>query len=136
MEKQPGFHFQSIMLLESSFKRNSIIDFSKNHIPDVTISTNFDRIENELVCNVELDFSVIVNNDPIINCKCKFVGLFEIIGNPIIDVSSFGNINAPSIIFPFIREHVAGISLKAGISPILLPPVNFVEMAENKLGNK
>jgi len=39
--------------------------------------------------------------------------------------SSFPNINAPAIGYPFIRAQVANITLNAGIDPIMLPTINF-----------
>ncbi|MBP6532466.1 MAG: protein-export chaperone SecB [Bacteroidia bacterium] len=131
MEKQPGFQFHSISLLESTFKRQAEIDFQKLQEPHVVISTNFEQSESRLICFLELDFKVAIDQKPLIECNCKFVGVFEIIGTPLLNIENFGTVNAPSILFPFIREHIAGLSLKAGINPILLPPVNFVALAAN-----
>ncbi len=39
--------------------------------------------------------------------------------------SSFANINAPAIAFPFLRSFIQTICVNAGISPIVLPPFNF-----------
>jgi preprotein translocase subunit SecB len=58
-----------------------------------------------------------------------FAGTFQKIGTPTLDIKTFGFINAPSIMFPFVREFLAGLSLKAGLKPILLHPVNFAALA-------
>jgi preprotein translocase subunit SecB len=39
----------------------------------------------------------------------------------------FANINGPAIIYPFIREYMANLAMKGGIT-LFLPPVNFIKM--------
>jgi len=38
-------------------------------------------------------------------------------------------INAPAILFPYIRETIADLTRRAGFKPLHLPPVNFVKYA-------
>ena len=44
-------------------------------------------------------------------------------------IMPFMEINCPAILFPFIRECIADITRRAGFNPLLLPAVNFVEIA-------
>ena|ERR1043166_4789601 len=132
MEEKAGYKFQSLMLLSSEFSRNDEIDFEQESIPEVDINSDFRLADNKIVCIFLLDFHLNVNGNSIVTYKCKFGGVFEIVGTPKLDINTFGNINAPSIMFPFVREHLASTSLKAGINPILLPPVNFVAIYEQK----
>jgi preprotein translocase subunit SecB len=37
-------------------------------------------------------------------------------------------VNCAAILFPFVREAIAELTRKGGIGPILLPPLNFVEL--------
>ena len=56
------------------------------------------------------------------------VGIFECIGeSQLKDYEKFGKINGAAIIFPYIREHITNLSMKAGLGPIILPPVNFTK---------
>ncbi len=82
------------------------------------------------IANLKLTFRIVKNNNEVVNSYCPFAGTFNKIGNPVLDVETFLTINAPSIMFPFVREFLAGISLKAGLQPILLHPVNFAALAE------
>jgi preprotein translocase subunit SecB len=69
-----------------------------------------------------------------VKIKVKMVGIFECIGETELhDFEEFGRINGSAIIFPYIREHIANVSLKAGIGAIILPPINFTK---NKSGNR
>ncbi|MBD0403202.1 protein-export chaperone SecB [Flammeovirga sp. EKP202] len=132
MEKNT-YRLLNIILIESSFKRASNIDFSnkelKNNI-DIDINNNVNK--NLLIVTVSLNFNTTINSETIISSEIKMAGSFEFSEDNSIPLESFGNINAPAIIFPFIREHLSGLSMKAGIQPILLPPVNFVELAKKE----
>ena len=46
-------------------------------------------------------------------------------------IEMLGKINCPAIIFPYIREHSAELTRKAGFPPLLLPVINFVKMAKD-----
>jgi preprotein translocase subunit SecB len=48
------------------------------------------------------------------------------------DVEPIAKINCPAILFPFLRESVADITRRAGFNPLILPPINFVELAKQK----
>ena len=53
------------------------------------------------------------------------IGVFEKYGEPVITDDKFKAVNAPAIIYPFVREHLYNICLRAGIGNVLLPTVNF-----------
>lgn len=67
--------------------------------------------------------------------QATFVGLFEstdVVDDLFIN-SSFVKVNAPAILFPFIRSYISTITINAGLEPIILPAINFASKAE---GNK
>lgn len=45
-------------------------------------------------------------------------------------LKNVSSINAPAIIFPYIRETIADITRRAGFPPLHLHPVNFVNLAK------
>lgn len=133
MEKDT-FKLLNIILIESSFKREPQIDFDNQDLHnniniDVQNSTENSNI---LYVTVIMDFDTSVDNKKFISSKIKMLGVFEFGEKLPLSLDSFANINAPAIIFPFIREHLSNVSMKAGIQPILLPPINFVKLAEDK----
>ena len=121
----------SIILVESIFKRIhdvSSIDKLKKHFNIEIEPINL----NESVFNIALNINFHATSDDApdeeITFFVKMVGLFEKIGDQSeIPNEYFVNVNAPAIIFPFIREHIASTTAKAGIDAVLLPPFNFVE---------
>lgn len=41
--------------------------------------------------------------------------------------SQFPLVNAPAIVYPFMRSFVSTVSVNAGLNPVLLPTINFQE---------
>ena len=66
--------------------------------------------------------------------EVTMLGHFEVLTEDTqeLDFKSFCNVNAPAIIYPYVRQHVRNLSLEAGFNkPIILPIVNFVKFAES-----
>ena len=123
----------NIILLESNFKREPYIDFKNSKFNNnINIRTDNTSKDNSLFVTVTVTFSSKIKQKKVINAKIIMAGMFEFSHNPNLSLETFANINAPAIIFPFIREHLSNISIKAGIQPILLPPINFVNLAKEK----
>lgn len=51
-------------------------------------------------------------------------------------IESFAEINCTAILFPFLRECIADITRRAGFSPLLLPAINFIELAKKRKGEE
>ena len=125
---ESGFRIHNILLLESDFKRVPNVVFDN---PSITQDI---RIEGEVTVNAEknivsviqtLHFSQILNEEKQISATIKMIGIFEKTGESVIDLENFGNVNGAAIIYPYIREHLTSLSVKAGVGIILLPPANF-----------
>lgn len=127
-----GFSVESILLTESQFSRKANIDFA-NSKQEVTFETGVGSKDN--IVNVELTTSVINKLQDEVQYKIEvtIVGVFKRDGeSKITNNDDFGRINGAAIIFPFVREHIANIALKAGLGSIILPPVNFTEVNKDK----
>ena len=136
MDTKNSFTLKSIVLLESFFKRDPIINFDNlKNILDLTIDNAIDENKKEIYVTVTINYKLVHKRKIQVNSKVKMLGIFEYGQNIPINIEQFAKINAPAIIFPYIREHLSNVSLKAGIKPIFLPPINFVKLAkenENK----
>lgn len=131
--KKNSFKLLNIILIESTFKRASHIDFSSENVHNnIDIDIQNSITDNILGVTVILKFNTTIEDIEMVSSEIKMGGNFEFGENTNIPLEDFGNINAPAIIFPFIREHLSNVSMKAGIQPILLPPINFVNLAKKK----
>ncbi|MBK7911352.1 protein-export chaperone SecB [Candidatus Pollutiaquabacter sp.] len=127
-----GYQPTAIWLLSSQLDRDEIIDFKK----ELSVTPNIDYSvvinEKEILCKLFFSVSFKIEDQEVATMSCTFGGSFNVIGQPKLSTTDFANVNAPSIIFPFIREHVASTAVKAGLGPLILPPVNFVDFALKK----
>ena len=81
-----------------------------------------------------MDFIIKYDSKTVVEIDITYAGTFDKT-NTNVDAAAldiFIDINAPAIIFPFVREEIAGLTTKAGIGTVLLQPVNFVELSKNK----
>jgi|SRR6185312_831522 len=128
-----SFNIQHIIMTESVFRRKSVIDFNKRQNPSVDVKTNYSlNPDGSIYCVVELSYSATYEDDtePIIEARIVLGGLFTKNGETMLPTDTFGKVNAPAILFPFVREHLSSLSVKANIVPILLTPVNFEALSK------
>ena len=127
-----GFQLKSIILVDSHMSRKPNVNFKELQL-DVEIGTGVGVKDN--VVNVKLSVNVKQMENGIAQSEVSatMVGTFEKTGeSPLNDMEEFGRINGASIIFPFLREHIANLAMKAGLGPVMLPPVNFQKLNKNK----
>lgn len=136
-DKQPGISFDGIILTKEEFWRDY-------HIPkqlkiDLDIQMNYSSISNERYSTeliTELKGISVENNKEVLKLKNVFVGFFSVIENEKnMDIKRFIENYSPALMFPYIREHIATITQKAGVKPILLPPINIQALIKNKNEN-
>lgn len=124
-----GYRVVSILLLESSFAREAgieagIINDIENLI-DVIPEAHETTPDNKFAVTLTIEYKGLYSERQICIAKIKMGGVFEKYGEPSLPDDKFKSINGPAIIYPFIREHLHNLCLKAGIANVLLPAVNF-----------
>ncbi|NLX73472.1 MAG: hypothetical protein GXY94_09245 [Bacteroidales bacterium] len=128
---ESGFQINNMILLESSFKRINNVSFGDNIGNDLSINVDVNVKDKTIIVAEEVSVVQKFQETEQVNIKVKMVGIFDVIGNSTItDLNEFGRVNGAAIIFPYIREHITNLSLKGGIGPILLPPVNFTKLKQ------
>lgn len=125
---QGSYKIENILLISSSFSRERTIDFSKG------ITLNFEHTseaqetsdeDGKFGVSLSFAFKGMQNESIAFVSDVKMIGVFEKIGEPAVPEDAFKKINAPAIIYPFIREHIHNLCLKASVGNVLLPTVNF-----------
>jgi len=137
------FNLDSISLIRADFLRQIDLDLSDvENKPEISVKVSHTKIQqgDNQGINVSLYIKVLVSNSDgadQIAVSAEMLGSFIISGEPpqkIVDY--FGNINGPAMIFPFLREVIASLTVKANIAPILLPAMNFVTAYEENLSRQ
>ncbi len=134
-ENDSGYQFLSVVLLESYFNRISSVTTDTTQI-DANINIDSSSQTQDNMINVILILTFLSKNKISLNkeieAKIKMVGKFVKSGESKLDSQIFAQQNAPAIMFPYLREHLSNLSLRAGIPPIILPPINFVALEKTK----
>jgi len=121
--KQPGISFDDIILKEIFFSRKE--GFSDKPELNVQLESNVSLSPEEDTLTYEMSCEIKDKNE-FFNIKCTMIGFFSVIkGKENMTLKDYSDINAPATIFPYIRETIASTTTRAGIPPIIIPPVNL-----------
>lgn len=136
----------NIFLVANNFVRDNHIDDDIWHNINANIEIKYDFSENKK--NIAVMFTYILDipakdNSDVPQISYSSVHFAELeIDNYIEDteykshIDKFINVNVAAMIFPFIREHLATTTMKAGMAPIIIPSINFIERYKNKNSTK
>lgn len=64
--------------------------------------------------------------------EAKQAGIFQIRNIPQADLESVLAVVCPNILYPYVREVVTDVSVRAGFAPVMLNPVNFEALYEQQ----
>ncbi len=126
--KQPGILFENVIIPEVKFKRKpEIIEPSKISISAYTSK----KIEkNSLQYKIDFYINKGIKN-PEVTFYCKIVGFFIAENDSNMTLEDFAKLNAPALLYPYIRELLYNLTIRSGINPIILPPINLKAIIEN-----
>lgn len=121
--------FNNVMLVKDKFWRDYQVpnDVSANVAFNVAVS-NTDKDSDNLTAEVETMLKLVTDdNKPHVELECTFVGFFSIERGSDYEekIELLKSVSVPTIMFPYIREHISSITAKAGITPVILPPMNI-----------
>mgnify|MGYP000612872858 CR=1 FL=1 len=132
-----GIQLNSIILMESIFYRGSIElePDMKNFKMDIKVDSQ--EKGSFVKSNVTVKIGDIKNRKADeFAIQISMVGVFERLGSTPLTSEEFKNINAPAIVYPYIRQLVRTITLDASMNPVLLPVMNFQKLYISKQENK
>jgi preprotein translocase subunit SecB len=122
-QQQPGIAFDNIILKELVFSRKP----EQLQKPDLdikieahnSISPDKDKLDIEMLCEIKEEGSLF-------SVKCVMIGMFSrIAGSENMELEEFAQYSGPALMLPYIRETIASTTLKAGIAPVIIPPLNL-----------
>lgn len=133
--KKPGIEFDSVILEKLNFNRDVSTIHPKMNLKvefNISSTVNSDKTKATILLEVTIKDSEQSN----FFIDCEMVGHFSVIqGDENLDLNQFLNINAPALIFPYVRETISNITMRAGIKPIILPPMNM-QLVKKSTSNK
>jgi preprotein translocase subunit SecB len=133
---EAGYKIEKILLMECNFNRVANVTFSETGIKNnVDVSVDCEVKEEKVFVLETLVFERKYNDVTEVTAQIKMLGQFERVGDIKLSPEDFGKVNGAAILYPYIREQLSSLSLKAGIGNILLPTANFVKMNKVKESN-
>ena len=131
MSSKDGFALKRVRLVEASFSSPRNFPGSSNRrfgIDDAGVDVELDVASRLCLVRVAVRVSAQVKDVEAFSLKATLEGLFE--GEQQgLPLEQFARVNAPAILFPYLRETVSNMTARSGHPAILLPTVNFVELA-------
>lgn len=131
-KKHYEFSILDCRLLSAHFEGN------KEYVPNSDISINYNLtvkhnyVDAEDMLHLLLNVDVNSQDSPIILAVLYGARFnFEHKPEKPEDIAFIAEINCAAIVFPFMREMIADLTTRAGLPPLLLPPVNFVDFYKN-----
>lgn len=132
--KQPGISFDSIILNKLVFSRKTELTSR----PELDVKFKFGAIISDDKNNLQCELAAIIKEieregeTPAFEIECSVVGLYSIIkGEVNMELDEFAKVNAPAMMLPYLREIIANTTLRAGLKPIILPPLNVYSLIES-----
>ena len=127
--QQAGFSIEKIYLKDASLEiPNAPQIFADRSQLQVGIElSNFAQQLEENVFEVAIKVTVTskIEDKTVFLVEVTQAGIFQIRGVPEENLEMIVGITCPNILFPYARESVSDLVVRAGFQPVLLNPINF-----------
>jgi len=128
-EQQPVFNIEKIYVQDLSVEvTNAPAIFLERDAPqmDVNMSTESKALGPDMfMTSITVTITAKVADKTMFLVECAQAGLFRIQNVPQEQMPMVLGIGCPNIVFPYLRETVSDVVVRAGFPPLLLNPVNF-----------
>lgn len=126
---QPTFNIEKLYVKDLSVEvPNAPGIFLEREAPqiDVNLSTaNMGMGDNLYQASITVTVTAKIGDKTMFLVECSQVGIFRIQNVPEDQLPMVLGIGCPNIVFPYLRETVSDVVIRAGFPPVLLNPVNF-----------
>jgi len=126
---QPSFNIEKIYVkdlsLEIPHAPNIFLERETPQV-DVQLNTQTALIEGDVYEVIIINtVTAKVGEKVMFLIEAKQAGIFRLSNLPKEDIESVLAVMCPNILFPYLRELVSSVAVRAGFAPIMLNPVNF-----------
>jgi len=127
--QQAGFSIEKIYVKDASLEiPHAPQIFTDRTQPKVSIELgNFAQMLEEGVFEVAIKVTVTskIEDKTVFLVEVTQAGIFQIRNVPDENMEMIAGITCPNILFPYARETVSDLVVRAGFQPVLLNPINF-----------
>ncbi|MEQ9263152.1 MAG: hypothetical protein RLP14_08330 [Owenweeksia sp.] len=125
MAQKSGFQFKDFIVTESFIARGT--SKTKNEF-DFRIEPSGIIDHQTRVFQLTLDF-FLQEEDSNLAIRVVAIGFFTFSGD-FEEIKEYFTINAPAIMFPYLRSYISAITALSGIDTIIIPTLNLLGMKE------
>lgn len=126
---QVMFHIEKIYVKDLSVEvPNAPAIFLEREAPEIAVdlTTQSNMVAQDVYENtIKITITAKLGEKTVFLIECAQAGLFRIAGLPQEQLSMALGIGCPNIIFPYARETISDVVLRAGFPPLQLAPFNF-----------
>jgi len=127
--QQPVFNIEKLYIKDLSVEvPNAPSVFMEREAPqiDVNMSTESRALGNDVYnTSITVTITAKIADKTMFLIECTQGGIFRIQNVPQDQLPMVLGIGCPNIVFPYLRESVSDVVIRAGFPPLLLNPVNF-----------
>ncbi len=122
-EQIAKFRLTSFSILKSLIEIKEGVEINNKLSVDFKQTSGINEAEHKFKYTFEI---VVTDENNALNINVVMNGFFEF--DQDIDEkmrASFFNVNAPAILFPYVRAHITTLTSLSGIKPVILPTLNL-----------
>jgi preprotein translocase subunit SecB len=130
-QAQPTFNIEKLYVKDSSLEvPHAPSIFLERTTPqmDMQLHTEHSAIDEgvfEVSVNVTLTAKMAEQDKVMFLIEVQQAGIFHVKNIPANELETVLGIVCPNILYPYLREVVTDLSVRAGFAPVLLNPINF-----------
>jgi preprotein translocase subunit SecB len=133
---QPTFSLDKIYLKDVSLEvPNAPQIFLNREQPNIelNISYNTEQVEDGVYQTVlHAVVNAKIGDQQMFLVEADQAGIFQIRNIPADQMDLIQNIECPNMLFPYLREAVTDLTTRAGFLPVILAPINFAFLYQQK----
>ena len=109
--------------------------FLKREQPQISLNINY--VTNELKDNLyqtvlRATIDAKIGEEQMFLIEVEQAGIFQMSNIPKEQMDLLQNIECPNTLFPYLREAVTDLTVRAGFLPVVLAPINFAVLYQQK----
>ncbi|HQS56886.1 MAG: protein-export chaperone SecB [Gallionellales bacterium 35-53-114] len=130
-QAQPTFNIEKLYVKDLSLEvPHAPSIFLEREAPqiDLQLNTEYSAIDAgiyEVIITITLTAKLTAKDKIMFLIEAKQAGIFHVQNIPSAELEPVLGVVCPNILYPYLREVVTDVSVRAGFAPVLLNPVNF-----------
>lgn len=128
-QQQPVFNIEKLYVKDLSVEvPNAPAVYLERETPqmEVNMSTESRALNEDMYhCGITVTVTAKTGDKTMFLVECTQAGIFRIQNVPQDQLPMVLGIGCPNIVFPYLRETISDVVIRAGFPPLLLNPVNF-----------